>query len=74
MFPLLSHVISHVLYFPLRKWQPFIYILLCPGVLFGSILQVPLPNLGFSLAGFTRSICTVSHAARLCGTFTEVFP
>ena len=32
--------------------------------------QAPLPNLGFSLAGFTRSIPTVSDQARLCGTFT----
>ena len=34
--------------------------------------QVPLPNLGFSLAGFTRSIFYVSIKARLCGTFKEV--
>ena len=34
--------------------------------------QVPLPNLGFSLAGFTRSIFPVSRKARLCGTFKGV--
>ena len=34
--------------------------------------QVPLPNLGFSLAGFARSIFYVSIKARLCGTFKEV--
>ena len=34
--------------------------------------QIPLPNLGFSLAGFTRSIFPVSRKARLCGTFKGV--
>lgn len=34
--------------------------------------QVPLPNLGFSLAGFTRSIFPVSRKARFCGTFKGV--
>ena len=33
--------------------------------------QIPLPNLGFSLAGFTRSTFMISHKARLCGTFKD---
>jgi len=41
---------------------------------FISGLEVPLPNLGFSLAGFTRSIAPVSRRARLCGTFKALIP
>ena len=36
---------------------------------FNSALGVPLPNLGFSLVGFTRSTSLVSDRHRHCGTF-----
>jgi len=39
-----------------------------------SLWPVPLPNLGFSLAGFTRSTLYVSIKTRLCGTFKGSHP
>ena len=42
------------------------------GIRLNLPLPVPLPNLGFSLAGFTRSTFQVSLKARLCGTFKAV--
>ncbi len=36
---------------------------------FDSFWPTPLPNLGFSLVGFTRSTSDVSIRTRLCGTF-----
>ena len=36
------------------------------------MIKVPLPNLGFSLAGFTRSTSMISHRHRHCGTFIGI--
>ena len=63
--------VSHVL-FPCGR-QPFIYTFVS-RLRFISLRQAPLPNLGFSLAGFTRSTAPVSRHARLCGTFKAFFP
>ena len=70
--PCMLQTVSHVL-FPCGR-QPFIYTFLCPASASYSHPPAPLPNLGFSLVGFTRSTLHVSMQARLCGTFTASLP
>ena len=66
------HCISHVLYSLAKVAVIYLRVSTFRSLASFRRDQIPLPNLGFSLAGFTRSIFPVSRKARLCGTFKGV--